>query len=247
MDNSGRLASQRNESSDHTTPSPPCYVRHIRLCHRARIHNLVPWGNGGEQPDGQHVQRLQIHDRRGEDAIKISVLGIGNLLLGDEGVGVHAVKALRDGYVFTEDVRFIDGGTMGLDLLPYIEGTDRLLIIDAVDFDAQPGTVRVIEGKALPVFLDTKFSVHQIGLPDLLFAAALKGITPPELCLVGIQPDKLEIGLQLSVKVRPNFQVLIDTALEKLSGWGVEIMGAVISSALTDRTPEKAYMNIHKE
>jgi len=155
-------------------------------------------------------------------------------------VGVHAVKALRDGYVFTEDVRFIDGGTMGLDLLPYIEGTDRLLIIDAVDFDAQPGTVRVIEGKALPVFLDTKFSVHQIGLPDLLFAAALKGITPPELCLVGIQPDKLEIGLQLSEKVRPNFHVLIDTALEKLSGWGVEINGGCDKFSTIRQDPRKS-------
>ena len=68
----------------------------------------------------------------------ITVLGIGNLLMTDEGVGVHAIKALEAGYDFPEDVRLLDGGTMGLDLLYYIEGTRRLLIIDAVNSDLPP-------------------------------------------------------------------------------------------------------------
>jgi len=110
---------------------------------------------------------------------------------------------------------------MGLDLLPFIEGSDRLLIVDAVDFNAPPGTVKVIEGKDLRAFLDAKLSVHQIGLPDMLFAAAFSGVSPPELCLVGIQPDKIETGLQLSEKLKENFQVLIDVMLERLARWGV--------------------------
>lgn len=135
---------------------------------------------------------------------------------------------------------FIDGGTIGLDLLPFIEESERLLMIDAVDFKAQPGTVKVIEGKNIPAFLDSKLSVHQIGLPDLLFSAGLMGITPPELCLVGIQPDKLEVGLQLSEKLRKNLQVLIDATLEKLSEWGVEINDAVVVSS----SPENSRVEV---
>jgi len=137
-------------------------------------------------------------------------------------------------------VSFIDGGTIGLDLLPFIEESERLLMIDAVDFKAQPGTVKVIEGKNIPAFLDSKLSVHQIGLPDLLFSAGLMGITPPELCLVGIQPDKLEVGLQLSEKLRKNLQVLIDATLEKLSEWGVEINDAVVVSS----SPENSRVEV---
>jgi len=137
-------------------------------------------------------------------------------------------------------VSFIDGGTIGLDLLPFIEESERLLMIDAVDFKAQPGTVKVIEGKNIPAFLDSKLSVHQIGLPDLLFSAGLMGITPPELCLVGIQPDKLEVGLQLSEKLRKNLQMLIDATLEKLSEWGVEINDAVVVSS----SPENSRVEV---
>lgn len=142
-------------------------------------------------------------------------------MLGDEGAGVQAVNALQDGYAFPEEVSFIDGGTMGLDLLPFIEGSDRLLILDAVDFQAPPGTIGVIEGRDLRAFLDTKLSVHQIGLPDMLFAAAFSGVAPPVMCLVGIQPGKIETGLQLTEKVSENFQALLDAALDRLAAWGV--------------------------
>jgi hydrogenase maturation protease len=138
-------------------------------------------------------------------------------------VGVQAVAALREGYVFPENVDLIDGGTMGLDLLPFIEGSDRLLIIDAVDFSDRPGTVGVIEGRDIKAFLDTKLSVHQIGLPDMLFAAAITGIIPPEMCLVGIQPGIIETSLQMTESVQENFQALIDVVLARLAGWGVEV------------------------
>jgi hydrogenase maturation protease len=131
------------------------------------------------------------------------------------------MNALRDTYTFPDNVSFIDGGTMGLDLLPFIEGSDRLLILDAVDFQAPPGTVGLIEGKDLRGFLDTKLSVHQIGLPDMLFAAAFTGIAPSEMCLVGIQPGEIETGLQMTEKVQENFQALLDAALKRLAEWGV--------------------------
>jgi len=93
--------------------------------------------------------------------------------------------------------------------------------LDAVDFQAPPGTVGVIEGGELRGLLDTKLSVHQIGLPDMLFAAAFSGIAPPEMCLVGIQPGKIETGLLLTQDLQENFQAFLDAALARLDKWGV--------------------------
>ena len=82
--------------------------------------------------------------------IRISLIGLGNILLQDEGVGVQAVEALRKSFDFPEDVRLIDGGTLGLDLLPFIEGMEGILFIDALDLQKDPGTIAVIEDKDLP-------------------------------------------------------------------------------------------------
>jgi hydrogenase maturation protease len=155
--------------------------------------------------------------------INTAVIGIGNLLLMDEGVGVHAVKALEERFFFPREVKLIDGGTMGLDLLPYLEGKENLLLIDAVDFNAAPGTIRTIDGDNIKKFLDMKFSVHQIGLPDMLFAASLTGIAPPRICLVGIQPETIDTGIALSDTLKDNFEALIDTCVEKLRQWDLEV------------------------
>jgi len=144
-------------------------------------------------------------------------------LLSDEGAGVHAVRALRERYAFPDSVEIIDGGTMGLDLLPFIEGADRLLIVDAVDFKSPPGTVRVVEGRDIKAFLDTKFSVHQIGLPDMLFAAAFSGVAPPEICLVGVQPERIETGLDMSDTLRGKLDEVLDAVVDRLELWGVEV------------------------
>lgn len=154
--------------------------------------------------------------------VNITVLGIGNILLSDDGAGVHAVNTLKDEYRFPENVRFIDGGTKGLDLLPFLEGQDKVLIIDASDFRREPGTVDVVEGEKIPGFLSTKLSVHQIGLPDLLFAARLLGIIPSEMCLIGIQPKSLETGTELSGVVKSRFDSFLERVLLKLKEWGAE-------------------------
>ena len=153
--------------------------------------------------------------------VTASVIGIGNLLLQDEGVGVHAINHLRERYSFPAGVDLIDGGTMGLDLLPYIEGRDHLMLIDAVDFGEAPGTIRIIEDTNMKVFLDLKFSVHQIGIPDMLFALDFKGITPPSMCLVGIQPAKVEAGSHPSPLIRDRMSGLYAIILEKLGSWGI--------------------------
>lgn len=156
-------------------------------------------------------------------AIKISVIGMGNILLRDEGVGVHAVEALKKKYEFPEEVRLLDGGTLGLDLLHLIEGMDGVLFVDAVDLKRDPGTIAVIEGKGLPSLLEPKLSLHHVGLSDLLFASSFLGTRPAEIVLVGIQPETLEIGLELSKTIEGRFDKLLETVLEKLREWGLEI------------------------
>jgi hydrogenase maturation protease len=163
--------------------------------------------------------------------IKAAVIGIGNLLLGDEGVGIHAIEALRERFEkdLPEGLQFIDGGTMGLDLLPYVEGLDKLLIVDAANLNEPPGTIRVMEGDNVKRFLDTKFSVHQIGLPDMLFAAELKDILPKEVCIVGIQPKVIETGLEMSEVVTKNFGSLLNVIIKKLRDWGFNLEEMVSS------------------
>ncbi len=153
---------------------------------------------------------------------RISILGIGNILLSDEGVGVHAVNAIKKKYSFSPEIDIIDGGTMGLDLLPIFQTQDKILIIDAVDFNKEPGYVGTLEGSNIPSVLNAKLSVHHIGFSDLLFAAKLMRETPPEVYLVGIQPKSLDVGLDMTEEIRVKLDSIIDLTIQKLKEWNVE-------------------------
>jgi len=154
---------------------------------------------------------------------RITVLGIGNILMGDEGVGVHAVRALRGSYSFPEQISLIDGGSMGLDLLPFIENTAKLLIVDAVSSGSPPGSIQVYEGQLIPAVLSQKTSVHQIGVKDLLFALNFMDKAPEEICLVGVEPENLDILLGLSEKMKEVFPALLGAILARLARWGVDL------------------------
>ena len=151
------------------------------------------------------------------------VLGLGNILLGDEGVGVRVVERLLEQYEFPEGVRVMDGGTLGLDLLPYVEGASRLLVLDAVQARKPPGTLVRMEGDEIPVFLDaSKVSPHQEGLQDLLAVAVLKGYLPDEVVFWGAQIEALGVGLDLSEPVAAQVDALGGKVLEELARWGVD-------------------------
>ncbi len=155
--------------------------------------------------------------------MNIAVFGIGNILLSDDGVGVHAINKLRNEYDFPSSVELIDGGTKGLDLLPLLEGRDKVLFVDAANFKKEPGMIDTVIGDRIPAFLSQKLSVHQIGLPDMLFAARLMGITPPEMCLIGIQPKSMETGTELSDAVSMKINDLVEKVLQKLKEWGIDV------------------------
>ena len=153
---------------------------------------------------------------------RIQLIGLGNILLMDEGVGVHAVQALKRSFDFSEDISLLDGGTLGLDLLPYVEGVEKILFIDAVDFKQEPGTLTIMEDDEIPSFLRPALSFHQVGLSDLLFASKFRGTSPSKITLIGIQPEKIETGLTLSETLNKNFAGYLRIILEKLREWGVE-------------------------
>jgi hydrogenase maturation protease len=151
-----------------------------------------------------------------------ALIGLGNILLKDEGVGVHVVNAIRERYTFSPEIQIIDGGTLGLDLLPFFEGKREILIIDAVDFRKEPGHIGMLENDAIPSELFSKLSVHHIGLSDVLFAAKLKDLTPAKLCLIGIQPQSLEVGLEMTDCIRDKMEDVIALAIKKLKEWNIQ-------------------------
>ncbi len=151
------------------------------------------------------------------------LMGLGNILLRDEGAGVRTVEALQRAYDFPEDLEIVDGGTLGLDLLPSLEGKEKVLFIDAVDFQGTPGTIAIWKDDEIPSFLGPALSFHQVGLRDILFAAKLMGIMPAEVVLLGIQPGVIETGLALSPALEENFAGILDALADRLREWGVQI------------------------
>jgi hydrogenase maturation protease len=156
------------------------------------------------------------------------ILGVGNLLLSDEGVGLRVAERLVTTHEIPEEVQVLDGGTLGLDLLYYLVGADgrpveNLLIVDAVEMGQEPGTLLRLEGDEIPAFLSLKVSPHQIGIPDMLFAAKLRDIYPRHVVLWGVQPGTLGVGLELSPRVSAQVDVVVAKVVEELGRWGISV------------------------
>jgi hydrogenase maturation protease len=155
----------------------------------------------------------------GSPPVTTLVLGVGNLLLSDEGVGLRVVERLTATYELPPTVQVLDGGTLGMDLLYYLEGIDNLLIIDAVETGSEPGTLVRLENDEVPAFLSVKISPHQIGVPDMLFAAKLREMYPKNVVLLGVQPANLGVGLELSPEVAERIDILVKQAVDQLIAW----------------------------
>lgn len=149
------------------------------------------------------------------------LVGLGNILMQDDGVGVHAAKEIERRYRFTPEIDIVDGGTLGLALLPLIEGYPRVLFIDAVEAGLEPGAIIIREGEELPAFFGWQVSVHQAGLADLLYAARMAGVMPPETCLVGIQPQAIALSLETTALLEDRREELIGRVLARLEAWGI--------------------------
>lgn len=154
----------------------------------------------------------------------IVVMGIGNLLYGDEGFGVHLVARLAQDWNFPARVQLVDGGTQGHSLLTFVEEADKLLVLDAVDFGLKPGTVCVRKDADIPAYLSAhKLSPHQNSFSELLALAQLRGTLPQEIVLIGVHPLSLTMGAPLTAAVAAQVPAVLQLALDQLQDWEVRL------------------------
>ena len=149
------------------------------------------------------------------------LIGLGNILMRDDGVGVHAVNEIEERFRFTPEIDIVDGGTLGLSLLPLIAEHARVLFVDAVEAGLEPGEIVVREGEEVPALVGSQVSVHQAGLADLMYAAKMAGTMPSGVCLVGIQPQAVDLGLETTALLKNKQEELIRTVLARLEAWGI--------------------------
>ena len=146
---------------------------------------------------------------------RFTVIGIGNTLMGDDGAGVHVVERLKQRLADRIDssaIRLLDGGTLSFTLLDEVEQTEYLIVADAAQFHADPGTVRLLKEAEMDAYLGSSVrpSVHEVNLLDVLTAARLRGSMPPRYALVGIQPDFVGWSTQPSEAVADSVQRAAD-------------------------------------
>lgn len=149
----------------------------------------------------------------------IGVLGLGNLVHRDDGVGVHAIERLQRDPRVPPGVILLDGGTQGLSLIPHLTGLGRMIVIDAIDAGERPGAVMRFEGGALDG-LPGKPSVHQLGFADLMIAMKLLGDYPRDVVVFGVQPSSVEWGAELTEPVSGALDELIDAVVAQLERYG---------------------------
>jgi hydrogenase maturation protease len=146
------------------------------------------------------------------------VIGLGSPLMGDDGAGLAALDRLRTGWNL-EDVDLVDGGTWGMSLLPVIEDAGRLVLLDAIKAGAAAGEIVVLERDRLPVYLSRKLSPHEVDLRDVLALAELRGTLPSETVAIGVQPEVVELGTELSPPVAAAIELLAETVVSRLERW----------------------------
>ena len=152
---------------------------------------------------------------------QIVVLGIGNILMQDEGFGVRVVEELTWRYTFPDTVQVLDGGTLGMELLRFIKGADRLLIIDAINGGSEPGTFFQFANEEVKAYFKHKVSMHELGIQDVL--AALEVLEEPvkDVVVLGVQPAVIDVGLELSEIVQASVDNAIWRTLSVLDSWGI--------------------------
>lgn len=172
--------------------------------------------NGTYPKDGPENSLSQV-----PEASSILVLGIGNRIMGDDGLGLAAIEKLSELYAIPETVDVVDGGTMGLYLIDRLCGYGKVLILDSVVVDEPPGTVIIARGDEVHTTFKTRLSPHQQGINDLIAALVLMDRKPGEIVIVGMVPRSISLTLDLSDPVSENLAKMAETAAEVLREWGV--------------------------
>jgi hydrogenase maturation protease len=155
--------------------------------------------------------------------MNILVMGIGNLLLQDEGAGVRVVEEFERRFETPEGVELLDGGTSGIELLQYFQGRDVLILIDVVRKGAPSGTLSRYEGEDVPALFQKKISPHQLGISDLLATARLIDKMPQKVILFGIEPKSVDTGLKLTDEIAGGIGRLTEMVAAELRMLGLHL------------------------
>jgi hydrogenase maturation protease len=155
---------------------------------------------------------------------ELLILGLGNVLCGDDGLGVAAVEELNRDYAAPEGVQILDGGTLGLALLGWATDAERLLLVDAIQADLPPGSLVRLAGDEVGPAVRDRLSVHQIGVADLLDSMELIGRTPPSVSLLGMVPASLELMTELTPAVLSGLPALVAAVVEEAAQSGFALI-----------------------
>jgi hydrogenase maturation protease len=153
--------------------------------------------------------------------MRVVILGVGNILLTDEGVGVHAVNRLVERYDLPAEVEVIDGGTSGMDCLDQIAGVDHLLIADAMRSGKEPGTITRLSDDQIQAFFKTRISPHQVGLSDVLATLNLHGLMPAHIVLIGVEPRSFATAMALSPDIQARLPQVVEGLVAELAAVGL--------------------------
>lgn len=151
---------------------------------------------------------------------EVLVIGLGNPIMGDDGLGIAALERLRDSWTLPPSVHLVDGGTWGMNLLPLVEDANELLFLDAIDRGRPAGELTVLEREEVPRVLGLKLSPHQIDLREVLALAELRRGLPARLVAMGLQPARVEMFDGLSPEVACRMDELLTAVAGRLAQWG---------------------------
>jgi hydrogenase maturation protease len=154
--------------------------------------------------------------------VGLLILGLGNVLCEDDGLGVAAVWRLRELYEFPEGVSLLDGGTLGLSLLPSIEDSERVILLDAIRDDGPAGSFVRLTGDEVGPAVANRLSVHQVGVADLLDAARWRDRLPAELILLGLVPQSLGLSIDLSAALTSRLDDFVERVADEARRLGFE-------------------------
>jgi hydrogenase maturation protease len=150
----------------------------------------------------------------------VLVLGLGNVVCTDDGAGIAAIHKLIREYAMPEGVVVLDGGTLGLSLLPLVDSADQLILVDAIQAEGPPGTQVRIEGEDVAPAVYERLSPHQIGVADLLAGASLLDRYPDRVVILGVVPESMDLGLERTHAVEAAIPELVERVVEELSAMG---------------------------
>ncbi len=155
--------------------------------------------------------------------MSVVVIGLGNVLLSDEGLGIRAIELLEQRYRLPPEVEVIDGGTSAMDLLNPLSNNEHVIIADSVKTGAAPCTLVRLADEEVPKFFQTKISPHQIGLSDLLALLTVQGQAPSNITIIGMVPQSLETHIGLTQEVNAKMDEMVEMLVKELKTLGIPV------------------------